>query len=87
MPGKDADASVKTVCRRSRVFSFRPSGIYHLLKYGLVIRLRLLYIPRLGDAVFFKLRAASALSDGDLHPAVAAHSQAHEGCRPSQPRL
>ena len=68
MPGKDADASVKTVCRRSRVFSFRPSGIYHLLKYGLVIRLRLLYIPRLGDAVFFKLRAAVLCPTGTSIP-------------------
>jgi len=27
-----------------------------------------------------QLRTASALSDGDSHPAVGAHSQAHEGC-------
>src|SRR5215831_10749938 len=65
----------------------RPNRVYHFLNYGLVVRFRLLSTPPLGDAVNLQLRTASALSDGDFHPAVGAHSQAHEGRPPCRPLM
>jgi len=55
----------------------RPYRVHHFINYGLVVRFWLLPTPPLGDAVFLQLRTASALSDGDFHPTVGAHFQAH----------
>src|SRR6516164_11455096 len=49
------------------------------LFYGLVVRFRLPSTPPLDDAVAFSYGQPVLLSDGDSHPALGAHFQAHGG--------
>src|SRR6516225_4950466 len=56
-----------------------PYRVHHFLNYGLVVRFRLPSTPPLDDAVAFSYGQPVLLPDGDSHPALGAHFQAHGG--------